>query len=232
MRRLSSDQDGFTIRHFQPEDIDQVKAVFAAGMIPLIWEAFKTDRRSILTDFHWRHPFIITAPLLGMGWQQGWDRFPLIFIGAALTVFFLSSTISFFKMRKEFHGYIQQSVETDLSSIPSVYQTNGGSFLVAVDTQNEVLGMVGGELKEDNDGRKTFELRRMSVDPRARGQGLAKRLVQRLEKDLDNMSTLFLTCSSIQYAANRLYKSQGFLLTKEDPFPGMAFKLRRFEKEY
>jgi ribosomal protein S18 acetylase RimI-like enzyme len=229
MRRLSSDQDGFTtIRHFQPKDIDQAKAVFVAGMIPLIWEAFKTDRRSKIDRVSLAAPFhyhCCTAPLvLGMGWQQGWGR-----VNCFLSI---PSTISFFKMRKEFHGYIHQSVETDLSSIPSVYQTNGGSFLVAVDTQNEVLGTVGGESKEDNDDRKTFELRHMSVDPRARGQGLAKRLVQRLEKDLDNMSTLFLTCSSILYAANRLYRSQGFLLTKEDSFPGMAFKLRRFEKEY
>jgi ribosomal protein S18 acetylase RimI-like enzyme len=224
--------DAITIRDFQPEDIDQVKALFAAGMFPLLWEAFKADRHARLTEIDWRHPFIIPAPLLALGMQQSWDRPMLIYIGAVVCGFFLSSSVSYFKSRKGFHGYVQQSIQTDLSSIPSVYQTNGGNFSVAADSQNQILGMVGGEFKEDNDGGKTYELRRMSVDPRARGQGLAKRLVQQLENELDNLSTFFLTCTSIQYAANRLYQSQGFRLTKEESYPGMALKYRRYEKNY
>ena len=117
--------------------------------------------------------------------------------------------------------------------MPDVYNKDGGVFLVA-EMGNKVVGIVGGEFKEESaDGARTYELRRMSVDSRVRGRGLGKRLVRALEETLDRPSKLFLKCSNAQFAAHALYRGQGFELKEATPlFPPTSFNVLLFEKTY
>jgi GNAT superfamily N-acetyltransferase len=93
---------------------------------------------------------------------------------------------------------------------------------------------VGGEFKEEKDGKRVYELRRMSVDSQIRGRGIGKRLVRRLEKELDRLSTIFLTCSNLQAPAHVLYKGQNFQLQNKSVPPEYpkGFEIFRFEKHY
>jgi len=129
--------------------------------------------------------------------------------------------------------YISHSLNTDLSNIPNVYQTNGGRFLVAT-KDNQIVGMVAGEFKQEIKGRKVYELRRMSVDRSMQGRGVGKRLVQCLERDLHQVCKIFLDCSSVQYAAHRLYLGQGFRLINKTAYEAYSprFMICQFEKEY
>jgi GNAT superfamily N-acetyltransferase len=225
--------DGITIRHFQPEDLEQVKILFQQGMLSLIPEMVKVLITLKLTSVTWNHPFVMTAPLLAVGWHASWSRTLPLYAGAVLTAQLAWLIFYYVKTRRDFQGYVQNSVDTDLSNISSVYQKDGGCFLVA--TVNErVVGIVGGEFKEEKDGKRVYELRRMSVDSQIRGRGIGKRLIRRLEKELDRLTTIFLTCSNLQPPAHVLYKGQNFQMQNISVPPGQskAFVIFRFEKHY
>jgi GNAT superfamily N-acetyltransferase len=95
---------------------------------------------------------------------------------------------------------------------------------------------VGGHARDDDDDG-VIELRRMSVSSKQRGMGLGKRLIQRLEVECEP-SKIYLTCTSIQNAAHRLYSRVGFTL-KETSTPGTAswffrnsIEIYLYEKEF
>lgn len=227
--------DDITIRHFQPEDLEQVQFLFRQGMLSLVPVMVKELITLKLTSVTWDHPYIMTAPLLAVGWQHApWSLVLRLYTGVVLTVKLAWLIFYYFKSRKDFRRYIQSSIDTDLSNIPSLYQTNGGCFLVATANKEErVVGMVGGEYKEEKSNKRIYELRRMSVDPRMRGLGIGKRLVRRLEKELDQLSMIFLTCSNLQPPAQALYKGQRFQLkSKSSPGNSKSFEILRFEKDF
>ena len=82
-------------------------------------------------------------------------------------------------------GYIQKSIATDLSDIDGTYFVKGGTFLVAEDASSgDIVGCIGGHCRIDKPTKKTFELRRMSVDTRVQRHGLGTKLVESLEQEL------------------------------------------------
>jgi GNAT superfamily N-acetyltransferase len=191
---------------------EQVQILFQQGVLSLIPEMVKALITLNLTSVTWKHPFIMSAPLFVVGWwYASWSLTLSLYVGAALTAQLAWLLFYYLKARRDFQGYVQNSIDTDLANIPSVYQKDGGCFLVA--TVNErVVGIVGGEFKEEKDGKRVYELRRMSVDSQIRGRGIGKRLIHRLEKELDRLSMIFLTCSNLQLPAHALYKGQNFQL--------------------
>jgi hypothetical protein len=153
--------DGITIHHFQPEDLEQVNILRQQGMLSLIPEMVKALMTHKLTSLTWNHPFVMTAPLLAVGWYASWSLTLLLYSGSVLTA------------QRALQGYVQNSINTDLSNIPSVYQKYGGCFLV-VTVNQQIVAIVGGEITEEKDGEHVYGLRRMSVDSQICGRGIGK----------------------------------------------------------
>jgi len=113
-------------------------------------------------------------------------------------------------VKKFIEKYIVSSIEDDLARIDEVYVKPGGAFFVAADTQSDgrVVGCVAVEKKSDT----AVELRRMSVDPEVRGQGLGLSLVRMAEEfaALGGFETLFLSTGTNMAPAVALYHRAGF----------------------
>lgn len=198
----TSSIDGIVIRPYHDFDREGVHSVFRAGMESLVPEATR---------------LIVTAPAVSValaalsGFAGILARRTLGkaagYVAAIGTVLAGGGYIYRFT-QKLLDGYITKSIESDLSQIEQVYGKKG-RFLVAVDTTdgNRIVGHVAGEPKEDG----VYELRRMSVVLQRQRSGLGKRLIQQLEADLQPRR-MYLTCSSAQYAAHRLYERMGFQL--------------------
>jgi GNAT superfamily N-acetyltransferase len=148
----------------------------------------------------------------------------------------------YYFIKSKFGMYIQRSIDDDLSMISAVYNNGKGCFLVAVEKQSnnnntgkdKIVGIIGGHDRQDG----VVEIRRMSVSYASQGVGLGRKLIKRLEEEC-RPAKMFLTCTSMQYAAHRLYSKAGFVL--QDTFtPGItaSWLLRNsilillFEKRY
>jgi GNAT superfamily N-acetyltransferase len=119
--------------------------------------------------------------------------------------------------QKHFEGYVERSLNGDLSSLQSTYFSNdkpSGGFWVAVENQtNTIQGMIGCQRLDES----TCELRRMSVVKQHLRKGVAKML---LEKFLDHarlqgFSKVYLNCWPHQKEAISLYCKHGFEITQE-----------------
>ncbi|XP_041133556.1 N-acetylaspartate synthetase-like isoform X2 [Polyodon spathula] len=96
-------------------------------------------------------------------------------------------------------------------------------FWVAV-LEGKVVGIVGAQGNEEDN---TVELRRMSVDLRYRGKGIAKALGRKVLEFamLNNYSAIVLGTTAVKLAAHKLYESLGFQhmgVTEEYTLPGMS----------
>lgn len=90
--------------------------------------------------------------------------------------------------------------------------------------QGQVVGIVAAQGREDDN---TLELRRMSVDSRFRGKGIAKALGRRVLEFamLNNYSAVVLGTTAVKMAAHKLYESLGFRRvgdTDDHTLPGMT----------
>ncbi|MEQ2161124.1 N-acetylaspartate synthetase [Goodea atripinnis] len=99
----------------------------------------------------------------------------------------------------------------------------GSCFWVAV-LDGCVVGIVAAQGQEDDN---TVELRRMSVDSRYRGKGIAKALGRRvLEYAMrNNYAAVVLGTTAVKLAAHKLYESLGFCRTSQSEdyrLPGMS----------
>lgn len=99
----------------------------------------------------------------------------------------------------------------------------GSCFWVAV-LDGRVVGIVAAQGHEDEN---TVELRRMSVDSRYRGKGIAKALGRRvLEYAVrNNYAGVVLGTTAVKLAAHKLYESLGFRRTGQSEdyrLPGMS----------
>ena len=87
-----------------------------------------------------------------------------------------------------------------------------------------MVGIVAAQGREDDN---TVELRRMSVDSRFRGKGIAKVLGRRVLEFavLNNFAAVVLGTTAVKMAAHKLYESLGFRRTGESEvyrLPGMS----------
>ncbi|KAJ8390326.1 hypothetical protein AAFF_G00108950 [Aldrovandia affinis] len=99
----------------------------------------------------------------------------------------------------------------------------GSCFWVAV-LDGRVVGIVAAQGKEEDN---TVELRRMSVDSRFRGKGIAKALGRRVLEFavINNYSAVVLGTTAVKLAAHKLYESLGFRRvggSDEHTLPGMS----------
>jgi GNAT superfamily N-acetyltransferase len=224
-----SDDDGIIIRRYQSSDQEQVKHIFRTGMESNIFAAYTAVVRHPIAALPLTCLTAITAgvthhicnmtSVLGRNDNNKQQSSPvLVVVVAAVAV--LPATGLYYLLKSKFGMYIQASLDDDLSKIEEVY-SGKGCFLVAVDTAKQsagaIVGIVGGHDRE-------------------RGTGLGQRLIRRLEEECQPVK-MHLTCSSIQYAAHRLYSRAGFLLKERFKPAGLSWWLRNcieiypYEKE-
>ena len=110
-------------------------------------------------------------------------------------------------------NYLNRSLNEDLGSIYAHYNNNG-VFYVALNEEDEVVGSLGAEYVDGN----KFRLKRLSVKIGFRNNGIAKKLLHKVEKwVLDNNGTeLILGTSEIQEKAFNFWTSNGFKLINTD----------------
>ena len=110
-------------------------------------------------------------------------------------------------------NYLNRSLNEDLGSIYTHYNNNG-VFYVALTEEDEVVGSLGAEYVDGN----KFRLKRLSVKIGFRNNGIAKKLLHKVEKwVLDKNGTeLILGTSEIQEKAFNFWTSNGFKLINTD----------------
>ena len=110
-------------------------------------------------------------------------------------------------------NYLNRSLNEDLGSIYTHYNNNG-VFYVALNEEDEVVGSLGAEYVDGN----KFRLKRLSVKIDFRNNGIAKKLLHKVEKWVldNNGNELILGTSEIQKKAFNFWKSNGFNLINTD----------------
>jgi len=136
-------------------------------------------------------------------------------------------------MVEAFEAYILRSLAEEIDHVERYFAERGGAFFVA-EGDDGIVGMFGLEMV----GTGTAELRRMYVDPAARGLGLGRLLLARSEDAARELgaSRMLLSTSEIQQAALGLYRSAGFIETGQEIPTRVSNKqlgggLRRFHFE-
>ena len=110
-------------------------------------------------------------------------------------------------------NYLNRSLNEDLGSIYAHYNNNG-VFYVALSEEDEVVGSLGAEYVDGN----KFRLKRLSVKINFRNNGIAKKLLHKVEKWVleKNGTELILGTSEIQEKAFNFWTSNGFKLINTD----------------
>ena len=124
-------------------------------------------------------------------------------------------------LRDAFEAYIERALAEEIDRITAYYGERDGGFWVAV-KGDKVVGTFGLERASDD----AMELRRMYVDPSARRQGIARRMLQFAEDECRsrNISRLQLSTAEIQQAALALYKKAGHRLVAEETVEAVSDK--------
>ena len=124
-------------------------------------------------------------------------------------------------LRDAFEAYIERALAEEIDRITAYYGERDGGFWVAV-KGDKVVGTFGLERASDD----AMELRRMYVDPSARRQGIARRMLQFAEDECRsrNISRLQLSTAEIQQAALALYRKAGHRLVAEETVEAVSDK--------
>ena len=124
-------------------------------------------------------------------------------------------------LRDAVEAYIERALAEEIDRITAYYGERDGGFWVAV-KGDKVVGTFGLERASDD----AMELRRMYVDPSARRQGIARRMLQFAEDECRsrNISRLQLSTAEIQQAALALYRKAGHRLVAEETVEAVSNK--------
>jgi GNAT superfamily N-acetyltransferase len=124
-------------------------------------------------------------------------------------------------LRDAFEVYIERALAEEIDRISAYYDERDGGFWVAV-KGDKVVGTFGLERASDD----AMQLRRMYVDPSARRQGIARRMLQFAEDECRNRNVprLQLSTLEIQQAALALYRNAGYRLIREETVEALSNK--------
>lgn len=218
-----------TIRRYKASDHDQVRTLFRQGM-----ESVFADASLAVIQAP-----VIALPTLALSTVvtflvSRWTSRKLFAVLSGIFAASLPVAYCCFKTIKEFGGWVDQVLEKeDMKSPEKLLDRFGGkgAFLVAHGPDGTLLGMVAAEPSKDEG---VFELRRMSVSVHAQKRGIGKQLIRKLEEELGSgKKQIYLICSSVQYAAHRLYESSGFKKTKTNDYgKWQGIRFFRYEKDY
>ncbi|XP_034994200.1 N-acetylaspartate synthetase [Zootoca vivipara] len=203
------------IREFHPSEQEVVRRIFYEG----IMERIPNTAFRGLKDQPWTQMvygtmavicFVVTKSLLM----------------TCCLPFFLMAMRYYFS-RKVILSYLECALNTDMSDVEQYYMKSPGScFWVAVLNGN-VVGIVAARGNEEDN---TVELRRMSVDSRYRGKGIAKALGRKVVEFamVNNYSAIVLGTTAVKVAAHKLYESLGFKhvgVAEDYTLPGMTHSI-------
>ena len=116
--------------------------------------------------------------------------------------------------------YIRLSLAADLANIAAHYLAEPGSHFWVAELDGRVVGMVGLERRSKEEG----ELRRMSVSPAVRRQGIGWRLLETLERFSREQGYQRVSLSTVTQLqpAIAMYRKNGFVLVKEEGYMTMT----------
>ncbi|KAG7270333.1 hypothetical protein CRUP_007034 [Coryphaenoides rupestris] len=205
-------RDAVFIREFERGDHGEVRRIFNEGIAERIPNtAFRGLRQQPKTQFLYAlltlMCFVVTKSFTLTCCA------PFILMGAR-----------YYYSRKVILSYLDCALHTDMADIEAYYMKPAGScFWVAV-LEGRVVGIVAAQGREDDNA---VELRRMSVDARYRGKGIAKALGRRVLEFAvrNNYAAVVLGTTAVKMAAHKLYESLGFRRTgRSDDYrlPGMS----------
>jgi len=109
--------------------------------------------------------------------------------------------------------------DSDLKMIahPEIYAQNGNNVFSA-HIDDIVVGACA--LKQDNAGN--WELTKMAVDLQYRGYGIGQSLIEAIEtyaRETLGLTRIYLLSNTVNAAAIRLYKRNGWIINHEGPHP-------------
>ncbi|MBN3277266.1 NAT8L synthetase, partial [Polyodon spathula] len=205
-------KDTVSIREFELTDHEDVRRIFYDGIMERIpntaFRGLKQQTKTqIIYTFITMMCFVVTKSVALTCCA------PVLLMGAR-----------YYFSKKVIHSFLDCALHTDMSDIEQYYMKPAGScFWVAV-LEGKVVGIVGAQGNEEDN---TVELRRMSVDLRYRGKGIAKALGRKVLEFamLNNYSAIVLGTTAVKLAAHKLYESLGFQhmgVTEEYTLPGMS----------
>ncbi|XP_003225450.2 N-acetylaspartate synthetase isoform X1 [Anolis carolinensis] len=203
---------GGFIREFHPSEQEAARRIFREGILERIPNtAFRGLKDQPWTQLLYGTMavmcFVVTKSLL---------------LTCCLPIFLMG--MRYYFSRKVILSYLKCALNTDMSDIEQYYMKSPGScFWVAVLNGN-VVGIVAARGNEDDN---TVELRRMSVDSRYRGKGIAKALGRKVLEFamVNNYSSVVLGTTAVKVAAHKLYESLGFKhvgVVEHYSLPGMT----------
>jgi putative acetyltransferase len=137
-------------------------------------------------------------------------------------------------LREQFEQYIAGPLADELRRLPEVFSAAKRNAFLVVTLGEEIIGTFGIESRS----RDTTELRRMYLDRRYRGSGLAQRMLAYAESRAHALgfSTMILSTAEIQQAALKFYRKNGYRLVTTEVADTMSVRtvgggLKRFHFE-
>lgn len=114
--------------------------------------------------------------------------------------------------------------DRDVLEVETFYTAVGGEFWV-IEQQGQVVGT--GAYYPVERGHKAVEIRKMYLSPTARGKGLGKFLLQRLEDAIANRGfhEIWIETASVLKEAVKLYESNGYI-------PATGVETKRCDRIY
>ncbi|XP_020661588.2 N-acetylaspartate synthetase isoform X1 [Pogona vitticeps] len=208
-------EEGVRIREFHPAEQEVVRRIFYEGIMERIPNtAFRGLKDQPFTQLVYGTMavicFVVTNSLL---------------LTCCLPIFLMG--MRYYFSRKVILNYLECALNTDMSDIEQYYMKSpGSSFWVAVLNGN-VVGIVAARGNEEDN---TVELRRMSVDSKYRGKGIAKALGRKVLEFamVNNYSSVVLGTTAVKVAAHKLYESLGFKhvgVVEHYTLPGMTHSI-------
>uniref|UniRef100_A0A8D0ECP4 N-acetylaspartate synthetase n=1 Tax=Salvator merianae TaxID=96440 RepID=A0A8D0ECP4_SALMN len=209
------DRERVCIRTFHPSEQDVVRRIFYEGIMERIPNtAFRGLKDQPFTQLVYGTMtvicFVVTKSFL---------------LTCCLPIFLMG--VRYYFSRKVILSYLECALNTDMSDIEQYYMKSPGScFWVAVLNGN-VVGIVAARGSEEDN---SVELRRMSVDSKYRGKGIAKALGRKVVEFamLNNYSSVVLGTTAVKVAAHKLYESLGFKhvgVVEHYRLPGMTHSI-------
>jgi GNAT superfamily N-acetyltransferase len=125
-------------------------------------------------------------------------------------------------MRERFETYIQTSIDGEMSHLRDVFSRIKRNAFWVVETDGAIIGMFGIESRGDD----STELRRMYLDPRHRGRGIAQRMLRWAETHARELgfARLILSTAEVQKAAIAFYRKSGYTLVRSERADAMSAK--------
>jgi putative acetyltransferase len=126
------------------------------------------------------------------------------------------------EMRERFEQYIQTSIDGEMSRLRDIFSETRRNAFWVVETDDQIIGMFGIESRSED----STELRRMYLDRRHRGRGIAQRMLQCAEMRARELgfAKLILSTAEVQKAAIAFYRKSGYRLVRSERADTMSTK--------